>query len=124
MVATSSTIGEVVGTAEELPDVLWARNFLISQGFDVKEAIVYQDNRSAIALAERGRPASRRTRHIDIRYFFVKESIDKKEVKLIYLPTEHMVADFFTKPLQGKAFLQHRDVILGYKEFNVNQLPA
>ena len=39
------------------------------------------------------------SRHINIRYFFIKDRIDKKEVKVEYCPTEHMVADYFCKPL-------------------------
>jgi hypothetical protein len=64
-------------------------------------------------LAEKGRSTSGRTRHVSIRYFFVKDRIDSKEIKLNYVPTDAMMADFFTKPLQGALFLKFREAILG-----------
>ena len=50
---------------------------------------------------------------MNIRYFFIKDRVDKEEVNIIYCPTEHMVGDFFTKPLQGKMFIIFRNKILG-----------
>ena len=61
---------------------------------------------------EKGRSTSRRTKHISVRYFFVKDRIDK-EVKLVYLSTDDMLADFYTKPLQGSLFRRMRDMIMG-----------
>ena len=52
---------------------------------------------------------------IDIRYFFVKDRVDKNEFKIEYCPTESMLADFFTKPLQGGLYKKFRDVLMGYK---------
>ncbi len=64
-------------------------------------------------LAEKGvMSSSRRTRHINIRYFFVKDRVDSGEVKIVYKPTEDMLADFFTKPLQGLLFVRLRDAIM------------
>lgn len=77
------------------------------------EVTTYQDNKSTIFLAEKGKPTSSRSRHINVRYFFVKDRIEAKEVKLVYLATEKMISDFFSKPLQGKQFLFLRDLILG-----------
>lgn len=39
--------------------------------------------------------------HISIRYFFVKDRVDNKEFAIEYCPTKEMIADYFTKPLQG-----------------------
>ena len=55
------------------------------------------------------------SRHIHIRYFFVKDRIEKKEMRVENCPTEHMLADYFTKPLQGSRFKEYRDYIMGYK---------
>ena len=78
---------------------------------------MYQDNQSAILLENNGRESSsRRTKHLNIRYFFIKDCIKKGELKIDYCPTDDMVADFFTKPLQGKKFLQFRKIILNLKE--------
>ena len=56
--------------------------------------IMYQDNRSAIQLAECGPGEVSRSRHIQVRYFYVKELIDSNSFQLVHLPTEQMHADF------------------------------
>ena len=96
-----------------MPQVLWTRCFLRAQGYDAVDSIVYQDNQSAILLEKNGQASSgKRTRHINIRYFFVKDRIDKGEVRVEYCPTKRMIADYFTKPLQGTQFQVMRDLIL------------
>ena len=57
--------------------------------------------------------ACKRLRHIDIRFFFIKDRIKKGDIHLLYCPTEDILADFFTKPLQGKVFTRFRDMIMG-----------
>jgi hypothetical protein len=69
---------------------------------------------STIALIEKGRPASERTRHINIRYFFIKDKIQSGDLELKYLPTEEMVADILTKPLQGELFRIQRAKLLNW----------
>ena len=54
---------------------------------------------STIALAEKRRSTSDHTRHINIRYFFVKDKNDSNELHIKYLPTDEMVADVLTKPV-------------------------
>ena len=63
-------------------------------------------------MAEKGRSTSDKTRHINIRYFFVKHYMDSDELKIEYLPTEEMVADVLTKPLQGDLFRRMRNKLL------------
>ena len=65
-----------------------------------------------MALVEKGRSTNERTRHIDIRYFFIKDRVDTGDLKLVHLPTAEMTADILTKPLQGEAFRRHRASIL------------
>jgi hypothetical protein len=63
-------------------------------------------------LAKNGRTSSgRRTRHIDIQYFFVTDRVKHGEIRIEYCPTRDMVADFFTKPLQGSLFQKLRAII-------------
>jgi len=69
---------------------------------------------SAIKLEVNGRQSSgKRTRHVEIRYFYVKDLVDKGRIKIKYCPTHKMLADFFTKPLQGNLFRTMKRVILG-----------
>ena len=65
-------------------------------------------------LERNGRRSSGiKTRDINIRYFFLKDWIASGEIELAYCPTDLMIGDFFTKPLQGKKFIYFRDLILG-----------
>ena len=90
--------------------VLWTRYFMEAQGYKVHDNILYQDNQSTILLANNGRgSSSKRTRHINIRYFFVADRVASKEVRIEYCPTGDMIADFFTNPLQGTLFRRLRD---------------
>jgi hypothetical protein len=112
LVAKSSTEAELIGLSDGLPIVLWGNNFLKSQGYEVGPATIHQDNKSTITLAEKGRSTTNRTRHVSIRYFFVKDRIESGDVKIVYTGTDEMVADFFSKPLQGHMFEKHRAVIM------------
>ena len=55
------------------------------------------------------------SRHIRINYFFANDRLDKGELKVEYCPTLQMLADFFTKPIQGALYNKLRNVIMGYK---------
>ena len=55
----------------------------------------------------------RRSRHVDIRFFFIKDRIDKGEMEVAFCGTNDMVADYLTKPLQGEKFRGFRNDILG-----------
>ena len=64
-------------------------------------------------LEKNGRISSgKRTKHINARYFFITDRVEKKEVSLEYCPTGVMIADFFTKLLQGAKFLEFRKFIM------------
>ncbi len=81
-------------------------------GYTIEASVVHQDNKSTIVLAEKGRSTSQRTRHMSIKYFYVKDRIDSKEIKVQHTGTEEMIADFFTKPLQGALFFKFRDLVM------------
>ena len=64
-------------------------------------------------MAKNGKASSgKRTKHINIRYFFVADRIDSNELTIEYCPTGDMIGDFFTKPLQGAQFIKFRKEIL------------
>ena len=102
-----------MGVDNVLPQVISTRNFLLGQGWTVNENLVYQDNKSAILIETNGvASSSRRTRHIDIRFYFVKDRIAAGELSLEFCPTDEMWADYFTKLLQGAKFLFLRRIIM------------
>ncbi len=57
--------------------------------------------------------SSKRTKHIEIRYYYVADRISKGDLLVLWCPTDKMIADFLTKPLQGKVFKQFRDMLMG-----------
>jgi len=109
----SSTEAELVAVDDAMGQVLWTRHILAAQGHFVPKTTIYQDNKSTILIAENGKSSSsKRTRHINVRYFFITDKIKKGEVTVAFCPTTNMLADFFTKPLQGSAFKRMRSIIL------------
>jgi hypothetical protein len=107
---------EVGGGDDRMPQILWTRYFLEAQGYEVRENKIYQDNQSAMLLENNGRgSSSQRTRHINIRYFFVTDRIKANEVSVEYCPTGEMNGEFFTKPLQGSPHRKFRDRVMNIK---------
>ena len=112
----SSTEGELVAMSEYLPYNLWMYHFMDAQGYKLDQNIIYQDNQAAIKMENNGRMSSTgRTRHINVRYFWVKDQVDQKIVKIEYCPTEIMLADFFTKPLNGYLFQYLKAFVMGHR---------
>jgi hypothetical protein len=112
---TSSCEAEVVGVHDMAPQILWTQYFLECQGFEVKTSTLYQDNMSAMLLEKNGMASStKRTKHINVRYFFIKDKVESGEVTIEHCGTNDMLADYFTKPLQGKKFKEFRDRIMGF----------
>ena len=115
----SSTEGEIVGVSDFLPNMIWSRMFLEEQGYRLTDNVLYQDNQSAMKIILNGKKSSgQKTKHMDNRYFWIKDRLKNEEIQVIYCPTAKMVADFFTKPLQGNLFRKLRDIILGYKHIS------
>ena len=112
VVSKSSTEAELIGLSDSASQVIWTREFLMGQGYQLDAATIFQDNMSTIAMVKRGHSSSERSRHINIRYFFVKDRVDQGDIKIEYRPTGEMLADVLTKPLQGTLFVKLRDELL------------
>ena len=120
---TSSAESELVALSDSTGQVLWTKQFLEHQGYKVGPATVYEDNQSAIRLAENGRSNSSRTRHIAIRYFFISDRIASGEIKVEYLNTTDMIADILTKPLQGALFRRLCSLLLNWDTSSQGKTP-
>jgi hypothetical protein len=106
----SSTESELIGVDDKISRVLWTKRFLDWQEFLVKLNIIYQDNTITIKLEQNGKESSgKRTRHFDIKYFYVTDLIGRDEVEIEYCNTDEMLADYNTKPVVGREFLLFRD---------------
>jgi hypothetical protein len=110
----SSTESEIVTVDDLILQILWVRLFLKAQGFAVSNNILYQDNKSAMLLEMNGHAlSSKRTRHIETQYYYVANQVAKGDLRVVWCPTDEMISDFLTKPLQGKAFVKFRDLLMG-----------
>ena len=96
----SSTGVEVIGADDAMPQMLWTKHFCKEQGYLTEENIMYQDNLSAMLLDTNGKKSStKRTKHVRVRYFFIKDRVSSGDIKMEHCPTEEMLTDHFTKPL-------------------------
>ena len=79
-----------------IPHILRIRHFLLEQGYMAAETItILQDNQSAILLEQNGIMSSgKRTKHINVWYFFVKQKINYKKIVIVWCPTDKLVGDF------------------------------
>ena len=87
--------------------------FVDAQGHLLKQNTLLQDNKSVILLETNGRLShSKRSRYLNVRCFCIKDLVNKKQTNIECYLTEQMLADFFTKPLQGLLFQKLKAVIL------------
>jgi Reverse transcriptase (RNA-dependent DNA polymerase) len=114
LVTKSSTEAELVGMSDSANQALHLRNFLIQQGYAMGPVTVYQDNMSCMTLKARVRSGVELTRHISIRYFWTKESVNLREMRVVHKGTKEMYANVLTKPLQGSQFAYERDSLTGW----------
>ncbi|GJW35057.1 retrovirus-related pol polyprotein from transposon TNT 1-94 [Tanacetum coccineum] len=89
--------------------VIWMRTQLLDYGYKYNKILMYCDSKSAISISWNPVPHSR-TKHINIRYHFIKEHLEKGTVELYFVRTEYQLADLFTKALPKERFeyLVHR----------------
>jgi hypothetical protein len=98
-VALSSTEAEYIAGAHAAKEAIWLRQLLTELGQDMSfPTTLHVDNQSAIAIA-RNPEFHKRTKHIDVRYHYLRQVIDNGSLQLKYTPTQEQVADVFTKGL-------------------------
>ena len=115
IVAKSSTESELIATSDSANQVFHVRNFIIAQGHRDQPATIFQDNLSCMALMAKGKSTSMRTRHIQIRYFWVKERVDNGEAVVTHMCSEAMgPANALTKPLVGSQFVEERQQLTNW----------
>ena len=116
MVTLSTTESEYVAAATAAKENIWIRNLLKDLGASCeKTTALYVDNQSAIKLAKNPE-FHKRTRHIDVRFHFIRKKVANQEIAVIYIPTESQKADIFTKAMPRERFNILRDS-LGLQSF-------
>ena len=109
----SSTEAELISIDDVLSKIQWTKFFMQEQGCKINQNVIYRDNTSSMKLEMNGKMSSgKRTRHLEIKYFYVTDLIKRKEITMKYCPTDLMLADYMTKPLSGSKFNQFRKKIM------------
>jgi Reverse transcriptase (RNA-dependent DNA polymerase) len=103
----SSTESEFIAASDGMNILIWY------QGYKKQSVRLEQDNQSCIALLNKGRSTAETTRFIEIRMFWISDYFKNGAVEVVYVPTEDMTADYFTKPLQGAIFSKMSKKIMG-----------
>ncbi|GKB26506.1 hypothetical protein Tco_0865907 [Tanacetum coccineum] len=111
---------EYVSLSACCAQVLWMRTQLTDYGFHFNKIPIYYDSKSAIAISCNPVQHSR-TKHIDVRYHFKKEHVEKGTIELYFVKTDYQLADLFTKalPVDQFNYLVHR---LGMRSLSPQEL--
>lgn len=113
MVALSSTESEYVAAAAAAQEVTWLRALLLDCGVPAGPPTTLQcDNQAAKALSETAR-VSRRSKHINVRFHFLREKVADGTLRVQWVPSAQQLADILTKPLGPEPFLRLRDALMG-----------
>jgi hypothetical protein len=110
LVTLSTVESEYVAASAAAQEMIWMVNILKEIGFNDLDATLLMDNQGAIAIAND--PVHHgRTKHIDVRFHYIRDLVKEKIVKLEYCPTEAQLADIFTKGLNAVTFNRLLDTI-------------
>nr|GFD15992.1 retrovirus-related Pol polyprotein from transposon TNT 1-94 [Tanacetum cinerariifolium] len=118
--AISSTKAEYIALSGCCAQILWMRSQLSDYGFAFNKILMYCDNKSAIALCCNNVQHSW-SKHIDIRYHFIKEQVENEVIELYFFNTEYQLADLFTKAL-GRDKIEFLTNKLGMRSFKPETL--
>ncbi|KAK9880167.1 hypothetical protein WA026_015496 [Henosepilachna vigintioctopunctata] len=109
--ALSTTEAEFVAACEAAKEILWLQQLLLDLGENITSVPLYVDNQSAIKLISN--PVyHKKTKHIDVKFNFIREKVELGVIKLNYIPSNSQLADMLTKALPTQAFIYLRDHIL------------
>ena len=101
----SSTESEIVAVDDFLPYGIWLCNLLRELSIYYEgPMMVYQDNTSGVKIINKGHGNFKRTKHFINKFYWIKQYVDDQTIEFVYLPTEEMVADIFTKAIVGHLF--------------------
>ena len=111
-VAQSTCEAELYAEAAAIQEVLWLRGLLKELGLHVQmPSVVHGDNQSTIAISQNGIKGER-TKHVDVKYHFITETVEQGAVKLKWVPTTEQHADVFTKALAAPVFEHFRKQLM------------
>lgn len=109
-VTLSSTEAEYVSLSEACQEAQWLQMLLKDFGIIDGKIIVNEDNQSCLKILSEDK-INPRTKHIDVKFHYVRELFKKEVFSFVYCPTENMVADILTKPLARVKFIFFREML-------------
>ena len=99
IVALSSTEAEYIAAATAVKELIWLQSIISELKYTLRlPSILYSDNQSCIALSENPKHHDR-SKHIDLRYHFLREKVQSQLLQLMFISTATMPADILTKSL-------------------------
>ena len=111
-VALSSCEAEIMAASEAAKEALYLNRFLGELDLRHPDPLeLASDNQGAVDLAYNPEH-HQRTKHIERRHFFIREAVERMEIRVPFVRTADNLADFFTKPLTSKQFFALRDIIM------------
>ena len=109
IVSTSSTESEYYALTNAIKEAIWIKLFLTLTKLPTPQPFsIFCDNQSTCVIAKSDTISSR-TKHIDVRHHFIRHHVNDGSFTTVWIPTIHMTADIFTKPLLTTLFIHHRD---------------
>jgi hypothetical protein len=106
-IALSSTEAEYMSLSDASRQLLWVHSLMNEIGIPITTIPLCGDNQGAIFIASNP-ITEKRTKHMDIRYHFIREVVDSGKVKLLFVSSEENPADMLTKNLTWDKFLRCR----------------
>jgi hypothetical protein len=107
-VALSTAEAEYISVGHYCAQLIWMRQTLSDYGYKLSKLPLLCDNESEICMTDNPIEHSR-TKHIDIRYHFLRDHQQKGNIKMAYVSTHNQLADIFTKPLDKNTFIKLRN---------------
>jgi hypothetical protein len=110
--ALSSCEAEFIALTEVTKEVLWLTYFLEELGIDFEVPVIYTDSRSAMEWSKNA-SNHQRTKHVALKYFFIRDEVANKKVKIAYVSTKDNVADILTKSTTKAIFKRLQPMLMG-----------
>lgn len=111
IVALSSAESEYISSAECCKELIFIKELINELTGKNLNCTLFIDNKSAIDIIKNGN-INKRSKHIDVRYHYIKEKYDNCEINVKHCSSNDQVADIFTKPLGGVKFNKFKDLIV------------
>ena len=109
IVSLSSTETELIALSDSTSFIIYILNVFNELDIKINNKTIFQDNLSTIKMIQNEKPTSQRVKHINLKYFSIRERINEYNININHLPTNEMIADILTKPLFGKLFIKFRN---------------